>query len=124
MTLPYIAYETYGADSAVEYVYAAANVQHCSVGGHTEVIPNTFKEAMTLPAKTQWKAAADKEVASQNRSNVYTLLPMTAVLTGHKIVGSQWVYKVEADNSPKGRVVVLGWGKLRRVDGGSTFDPV
>ena len=29
-----------------------------------EVIPNIFKEAMSLPAKAHCKAASDKEVAS------------------------------------------------------------
>lgn len=26
------------------------------------MVPNTFKEAMTLPAKVQWKVTSDKEV--------------------------------------------------------------
>ena len=86
-----------------------------------EVIINTLKEAMTLPTKAQWKAAPDKEVASLKRNKVYTLLPMTAVPTGHKIIGSRWVYKVKADNPYKGRVVVLGWGQLPGVDCSRTF---
>ena len=89
-----------------------------------EVIPNTFKEAMTLQAKAHWKATSDKEVASLKTNSVYTLVPVTAVLTGHKIIGSRWVYKVKADKSYKGRVVVLGWGQLPGVDCGGTFAPV
>ena len=89
-----------------------------------EVIPNTFKEAMTLPAKAHWKAASDKEVASLKKNNVYTLVPATAVPAGHKIIGSRWVYKVKADISYKGRVVVLGWGQVPGVDCGGTFAPV
>ena len=89
-----------------------------------EVIPNTFKEAMTLPAKAHWKAASDKGVASLNNNNVYTLVPATAVPAGHKIVGSRWVHKVKADKSYKGRVVVLGWGQVPGVDCGGTFAPV
>ena len=54
---------------------------------------------MTLPAKAQWKAASDKEMASLKMNNVYTLLPATSVPAGHKIVGSRWVYKVKEDNS-------------------------
>ena len=88
------------------------------------VIPNTFKEAMTLPAKAHWKAASDKEVASLKKNNVYTLVPTTAVPAGHKIIGSRWVYKVKADKSYKGRVVVLGWGQVPGVDCGGTFAPV
>ena len=55
---------------------------------------------------------------------MYTLVPATAVPTGHKIIGSRWVYKVKADNSYKGRVVVLGWGQVQGVDCGGTFAPV
>ena len=79
-----------------------------------EVIPNTFKKAMTLPAKAHWKAASDKEVASL----------ATTIPAGHEIVGSRWVYKVKADKSYKGRVVVLGWGQVLGVDCGGTFAPV
>ncbi|CAN0562946.1 unnamed protein product, partial [Laminaria digitata] len=79
---------------------------------------------MTLPAKAQLKAASDKEMASLKKNNVYTLLPATSVPAGHKIIGSRWVYKVKADNSHKGRVVVLGWGQLPGIDCGSTFAPV
>ena len=63
---------------------------------------------MTLPTKEQRKAAWDKETASLKKNNVYTLLPATSVPAGHKIIGSRWVYKVKADNSHKGCVVVLG----------------
>ena len=91
-----------------------ANVQRYSVGEKMEVIPNTFKEAMTLPAKAHCKAASDKEVASLKKNNVYTHVPAIAVPAGHKIIGSRWVYKVKADTSYKGRVVVLGWGTRRR----------
>ena len=53
---------------------------------------------MTLPAKAQWKAVSDKKVASLNKNNVYTLLPVTSVPAGHKIIGNRWVYKDRADN--------------------------
>ena len=44
------------------------------------------------------------------KSNVYTVLPATSVPAGHKTIGSRWVYKAKADNSHKGRVVVLEGG--------------
>ena len=83
-----------------------------------------FKEAMTLPAKAHWKAASYKEVASLKKNNVYTLVPATAVPTRHKTIGSRWVYKVKADKSYKGRVVVLGSGQVLGVDCGGAFAPV
>ena len=123
-TLPDIAYETYGADSTVEYAYAATIVQSCSAGENAEITSNTFKEAMTLPAKAQGKAASGKEMASLKNNYVYTLLPAASVPAGHKIIGSRWAYKVKADKSHKGRVVVLGWGQLPGIDCNSTFTPV
>ena len=89
-----------------------------------EVIPNIFKEAMTLPAKAHCKAASDKEVTSLKNNNVYTHVLPTAVPAGHKVIGSRWVYKVKVDKSYKGRVVVLGWGEVPGVDCGGTFAPV
>ena len=122
--LPDVMRQTNKAESVVEYACATTNVQRNSVGEKMEVIPNTLKEAMTLPAKAHWKAASNKEVASLKKNNVYTLVPATAVPAGHKIIGSRWVYKVKADKSHKGRVVVLGWGQVPRVDCGGTFAPV
>ena len=66
--LPDVVHQTTKAESAVEYACATTNVQRYSVGEKMEVIPNTFKEAMTLPAKAQWKAASDKEVASLKKN--------------------------------------------------------
>ena len=43
----------YAQESAVEYAYAAIDIQSRSAGEKSEIIPNSFKEAMTLPAKAQ-----------------------------------------------------------------------
>ena len=68
--------------------------------------------------------SSDKEVASLKKNNVYTLVPASAVPTGHKIIDSRWIYKVKAAKSYKGRVVALGWGQVPGVDCGGTFAPV
>ena len=91
----------------MEYAYAATNSQSRSVGEEYKIIPNTFKQAMTLPAKLEPKATSDKEVASRKNDNVYTLLPETSVPTGHNITGSRWVYNVKTDHSRRARVIVL-----------------
>ena len=122
--LPDVVHQTNKAEPVVEYACVTTNVQRYSVGEKMEAFPNTFKEAMTLPAKAHWKAASDKEIASLKKNNVYTLVPATAVPAGHEIVGSRWVYKVKADKSYKGRIVVLGWGQVSGVDGGGTFASV
>ena len=122
--LPDVVHQTNKAEPVVEYACATTNVQRYSVGEKIEVVPNIYKEAMTLPAEAHWKAASDKEVTSLKKNNVYTLVPATTVPAGHKIVGSRWVCKVKADKSYKRRVVVLGWGQVPGVDCGGTFAPV
>ena len=122
-TLPDIAHETYGTDSAVEYAYAATTIQISSAEENAEITTKTFKEAMTLPAKAQWKVASDNKMASLKRA-MSTPSCRRPVPAGHKIIGSRWVYKVNADNSHMGRGVVLGWGQLPGIDCGSTFAPV
>ena len=102
-----IAHHTHGAELVAEYACATTNVQRYSAGEKTEVVRNTSKEAMTLPAKTHWRAALDKEVSKMKNSNIYTLVPLTAVPTGNSILGSRCVLKVKADKSYKRRNVVL-----------------
>ena len=43
-----------------------------------------------------------------------TLVPTTVVSTGHLIISFHWVYKIKADKSYKGRVVVLEWRLLKQ----------
>ena len=52
-SLPDIAHQMYEQESTVEYAYAATNIQSRSAGEKSEIIPNSFKEAMTLPAKAR-----------------------------------------------------------------------
>lgn len=57
--LPDIARQTHAEASVVEHAYTTTSVHICSTGEKTEAIPDTYKEAMTLPAKEHWKAASD-----------------------------------------------------------------
>ena len=98
----------------MEYAYAATKVQSRSVGEELEIIPNTFKQVMTQLVKLEWKAISDKEVASLNKNNVYTLLPAIYVPTGHKIVGSRWVYKGQGQQLAQGKSRCVGVGAITR----------
>ena len=102
--LPDVVHQTNKAESVVEYACATTNVQRYSVGEKIEVIPNTFKEAMPLPANAHRRAASDKEIASLKKNNVYTLVPAIAVPAGHTIVGSRWVYKARPSNPTRVRL--------------------
>ena len=75
------------------------NFERYSAGGKTEIVPNTIKEATTLPAKTHWKAASGKEATSLKNNNIYTVLPATTNPTDHKIFDSRWIHKFKADKS-------------------------
>lgn len=88
-TLPDIAREKYGAESAVEYAYAETSIQNSSAGEKAGKNPNTCEEAITLSAKEPWKAASDKGVASLKTNSIETLLPATSLTTGHHIIGSK-----------------------------------
>ena len=108
-----------------EHSYAATNVQlKSSEGEKVLIIPNTFKEAMALPEAARWKAASDKEIESLRAHKVYDLVLITSIPTGQKAMSSRWVYKIKADKSFKGRVVVQAWDQLSGRDCGGTFAPV
>ena len=57
-----IAHQARETESTLKYACATTNVQTYLAGGKTEVIPNTFEEAVTLPGKAHRKLASDKEV--------------------------------------------------------------
>lgn len=83
-------HETYAIYSTVEYAYAVTIIHTCSAGEKAEIIPNSFKEYITQPAKAQRKAALDKEVASLTKKNdVHTVVPVTSVAMRHKRIGNR-----------------------------------
>lgn len=62
-----------------------------------EQIPSTFEETMALPQAAHWKAASDKEIASMDKHGVYELVPITAVPTGQRVVGTRWINSIKTD---------------------------
>ena len=74
-----------------EYAYATTNVQlkSRSEGKKIIVLPNTFKEAMSLSEAALWKAASDKEMVSLEQHHIYDLFPSTSIPAGQKSVGSR-----------------------------------
>ena len=94
-----IAHHLESASLFAEYAYVSivSTGNHSGVGNKLKV-PNTFKEAMSLPQATRWKAAADKEIASLKKHVVYEMVPASSVPAGLKVVGSRWVNKIKADD--------------------------
>lgn len=106
-SLPYIVYHIFKQESILQYAYATTNISRRSAREKAEKFRNTFEETMTLLATTQWKAALDKEWASLGNNNDHTLLPMTFLPSGDKVIGFRWVFKIQGDDSKKkGRTVV------------------
>ena len=92
--------------------------------GEVITIPNTFKEAMGSPQVTKWKEATNKEMDSLQKHAVFNLVSPNSVPPEHEVVGTKWVFKVKADHTLKGRVVVQGWGQVSEIDYGCTYLPV
>ena len=110
---------------AAEVAYTMTNTQLCcSGGGELDRVPSTFKEAMGLPQAARWKTASDKEIASLEKRGIFDLVPITSVPAGHKVVGNKWVFKIKADGTYKGQLVVQGFLKISGVDCSGTFAPV
>ena len=92
------------------YVSTASAGNH-SGGGDKLKVPNTFKEAVSLPQAGRWKAAADKKITSLKKHGVHELVPLSSVPAGQDVVGSRWVNEIKADDLFKRHLVVLGWAQ-------------
>ena len=63
---------------------------------------------MESPQVTKWKEAINKEMDSLRKHAVFNLESPDSVPPEHKAIGTKWVFKVKADHTLKGRVVVQG----------------
>ena len=79
---------------------------------------------MGLPQAAHWKTASDKEITSLKKHGVFDLVPIASVPAGHKVVVTRWVFKIKADSTYNGRLVVQGFSQIPGVDCGGTFAPV
>ena len=91
-----IAHHLENASLLAEYAYVStASVGNHSGKGNKLKVPNTSKEAMSLPQAARRKAATDKEIASLKKHGVYELVPSYSVPAGQRLVGSRWVMEAE-----------------------------
>ena len=95
-----------------------------SSDGEVITIPNTFKDAMESPQATKWKETTNKQMDSFQKHAVFDLVSPDSVPPEQKVVGTKWVFKVKADHTLKGRVVVQGGGQVPEIDCGCTHAPV
>ena len=83
-----------------EYAYA--------VGTSQPGVPRTILEARALTNAAEWEAAANREMTSLKKRNVYKLAPRKAVPPRSNRIKSKWVMKRKADNPYKARLVAQG----------------
>ena len=95
-----------------------------AVGTTQPNVPLKIKKARATPEAARWNAAAGREIASLENSQVYNLVPRSAVLAGRKRINSKWVVKRGADGSFKARVVAQGWNQVPGLDSSSIHVPV
>ena len=119
-----IAHHLENASLFAEYAYVSTASAEKSGEGNKLKVPNTFKEAMSLPQAEQWNAASGKEIASLKKHGVYELVSAFLVPAGQKVVGSRCVNKIKVDDLFKRRLIVLGWAQVSGIDCGGTFATV
>ena len=100
----------------MEYTYAVKTTR-------TNVLRN-FPEAIKISDADLWREAAEKEIKSLQYLNVYKPVPRSTVPPGQKVIGTKWVFNVEANQTYKARLVAQGWSQVPGQDCGSTFAPV
>ena len=61
---------------------------------------------------------------SPQKHAVFDLVSPDSVPPEHKLIRTKWVFKVKADHTLKGRVVVRGCGQVPGIDCGCTYAPV
>eukprot|EP00752_Nemacystus_decipiens_P015554 g13877.t1 len=87
-------------------------------------IPNTYAEAMTSPQHEEWKEACKTEMASLQKHEVYTVIPLNSVPKGEKILNTKFVFKKKLDGRFKARLVVGGHRQQPGLDYGRSYAPV
>lgn len=90
------------------------------------VEPETFKEAMQLPDRADWKKACDEEMAALKKNNTFQVVPRPP---NRNIVGCRWIlkHKYNSQNEVvkyKARVVAKGFSQRPGIDYDETFAPV
>ncbi|CEH14800.1 gag-pol polyprotein [Ceraceosorus bombacis] len=89
-----------------------------------ETDPNNYRQAMSSPSSTLWKAAMDAELQAQTKAATWTPVPCP---DGAQVIHSQWVFKTKRNaqgevEHHKARVVARG--DQQSADSAETYAPV
>ncbi|XP_074032153.1 uncharacterized protein [Leptinotarsa decemlineata] len=85
---------------------------HCS----NVVVPNTFSEAVKSNERVYWQKAMENELSSLHKNKTWTLVDISSVPDGNKIIQAKWIFKVKPNNLFKARLVALGYQQPRELE--------
>ena len=71
--------------------------------------------------KEHWLAAEKRELESHERNKSWTVIPITEVPPGRRIIKMLWVYKIKRDGTHKARLCVMGSSQRPGVDFDQTY---
>ena len=83
---PDIAHKT-DCVSFVEYAYAVKNTQ--------PNVPQNVRDSMKLADADLWRVAAENEIKSLQDLNVNSLVPLSTVPPGKKVISTKWVFRIK-----------------------------
>ena len=110
----------------LDYELATSNPfsEHHS-NGEGIAVPNTyrFKAVMESSQAAKWEEALGKGMARFEKHEMFDLASSGSI-PSEKVIGTKWVFMINAEHSRKGRVVVQGWRQGPGVDCGCTYAPI
>ena len=91
-------------------------------GKTSELKVMNYQEAMQSPSAADWKVEVKKEKERFDKFNVVTVIPLSQVPKGHKIMTTTWAMKKKPSGKLRGRLNARGY---EQIEGNSYYnDPI
>ena len=110
---PNIAHQLDTEAVAVEVTYTMTNTKpSCSGAGESDRVPKHLQGGHGPPSDGAFEGRTGQGDRKSKEAGVSKLVPTTSVPAGHKVLGTTWVFKTNADSTYKGRLVVQGFPQV------------